>query len=92
MARASVHIVVHGRVQGVGFRFFTRDAAHRLGLSGWVRNSSGQTVEVQAEGEEAILRSFIEHLEEGPTFGRVDALDTSWEEPTGAEDSFTLRY
>ncbi|MDR2728761.1 MAG: acylphosphatase [Chitinispirillales bacterium] len=68
-------IVVSGRVQGVGYRYFTRDAAQSLGLSGWVRNTAGGRVELEAEGEQAAIDRLVEQLREGPALSRVTSVD-----------------
>ncbi len=65
------HLLVSGRVQGVGYRYFTRDSARALGLSGWVRNIRGGGVEVEVEGGRAVIDRFIEELRHGPPLSRV---------------------
>jgi acylphosphatase len=72
---------VHGRVQGVGFRQFTREAARRLGLAGWVANAPDGTVVGGAEGTSAALAAFRESLSQGPPFGNVTRLE--WTELDG---------
>lgn len=72
-----VGFVVHGRVQGVGFRAFAREEAQALGLHGFVRNEWDRTVCGAAEGAEADLECFRRSLERGPLFGRVSRLDWS---------------
>jgi acylphosphatase len=64
--------VVKGRVQGVGFRFFTENVANRLGLSGYVKNCADGTVEAYAVGNAAALEEFKTQLAEGPRSARVD--------------------
>jgi acylphosphatase len=64
--------VVIGRVQGVGFRFFTENWANRLGLSGYVKNCADGTVEAYAVGDAAALEEFRSRLEEGPRGARVE--------------------
>ncbi len=64
--------VVSGRVQGVGFRFFARDAARREGLSGTVRNLDDGDVEVVADGDEDAIKRFEIALRQGPIGARVD--------------------
>jgi len=76
----TVHCVVKGRVQGVGFRFFVADEAQALGLGGWVRNLPGGEVEAKASGPEAVLRLFVDRLHEGPILSRVTGVDVKWEE------------
>jgi len=64
-----------GRVQGVGFRWFVRGVARRLGVSGWVRNLPDGSVEVAAGGPEPVLAAFTAALRAGPPGARVDQLD-----------------
>lgn len=73
----AVHIVVHGRVQGVCFRASTQSRATELGLKGWVRNRPEGTVEIHAEGEKKALESFVEWCRQGPPAARVDQLDAN---------------
>lgn len=79
---------IHGRVQGVGFRYYTREVARELGLTGWVRNTWDGDVEVMAEGEEGRLARFIGMLREGPPRAEVSQIDTSWSDPTNEYDRF----
>lgn len=65
------HIVVSGRVQGVGFRFRTSHAAQALGLTGWVRNDPEGTVSMELQGEEELIYRLIPMLEQG-SWVRID--------------------
>lgn len=67
--------IVSGRVQGVSYRYFTQQAARELELTGWVRNLSDGSVEVQVAGDDQVLERFRQRLLEGPRFGRVDGID-----------------
>ncbi len=69
-----LHVRISGRVQGVGFRWFVREEARRLGLSGWVMNLPGGEVEVRAGGEGWSLQRLRRALEVGPTGAEVQAL------------------
>ena len=62
-----LHVRIRGRVQGVGFRWFVREEARRLGLSGWVMNLPGGEVEVRAGGASSSLQRLRRALEVGPT-------------------------
>jgi acylphosphatase len=66
---------VMGRVQGVGFRWWTRAQAIRLGLEGTVRNADDGSVEVQARGSEPALAELERLLNEGPPHARVRAVE-----------------
>ena len=70
----SRHMVVHGRVQGVGFRAFVEREALRRGLEGWVRNRRDGSVEAVFMGEAAAVAAAIEACRRGPLGARVDVL------------------
>jgi acylphosphatase len=86
-----VTIRVRGRVQGVGFRYFAREAANALKLTGFVRNTSDGDVEVVAEGNEGLLARFVGLLRQGPPSAVVTDMDVSWQDWTGAFDRFYVR-
>jgi acylphosphatase len=67
-----LHVVVSGRVQGVGFRWFVREKARRWGLTGWVRNRPDGTVEVAAIGRDENLEGLLRDIRVGPPGSRVD--------------------
>jgi acylphosphatase len=66
-----LHVEVQGRVQGVGFRWFVREEARRLGLAGWVRNLESGAVEVVAGGRAEAIASLRRALGEGPPAAEV---------------------
>jgi acylphosphatase len=68
------HLLVSGRVQGVGFRWFTRERARRRGLRGWVQNRPDGTVEVHVCGSEDILAGFLTELALGPDGAHVSEI------------------
>lgn len=67
-----VRLLVSGRVQGVGFRWFVREAARQHRLAGWVRNRPDGSVELEASGDDTGFRQFIEIIRQGPPGARVD--------------------
>jgi len=67
-----VHLEVCGAVQGVGFRWFTREIASRHDLAGWVRNRDDGCVELAVEGSDAAVQRFVAQVERGPRGARVD--------------------
>ena len=70
-----LHVVVRGRVQGVGFRWFVREEARRLDLAGWVQNRPDGAVEVAADGAEASIHALRRALEAGPQGANVTSVD-----------------
>ena len=87
--QVSLHAFAHGRVQGVGFRYFAIDEAQRLGLVGWVRNLDSGDVEVWAEGPREGLETFLDTLEKGPRLAIVHSVKASWGEATGRHKRFS---
>ena len=69
-----LHARIAGRVQGVGFRWFVREEARRLGLAGWVRNLPSGEVELVAEGSPAALDAFARTIGKGPPGARVEVV------------------
>jgi acylphosphatase len=88
----AVHVIVKGRVQGVSYRFFVIEEAHKLGLDGWVRNLLDGSVEVWAEGDRSLLETLIELLKVGPRWATVKDLVIKWEKPTYKEKGFTIKW
>lgn len=70
-----LHVRISGRVQGVGFRWFVREEARRLGLSGWVTNLPGGWVEVEAGGEASSLDRLRRALQVGPAGAQVEHVE-----------------
>ncbi|GMU53095.1 MAG: acylphosphatase [Candidatus Xenobia bacterium] len=77
----AVRVVVHGDVQGVGFRYFTRSQAGRLGLMGWVLNRPEGTVEAWAEGSPEAVEHWLAALRRGPEGSWVRLVEQSEESP-----------
>jgi len=75
-----VHIIVTGRVQGVGFRYFTAGRAHMLGLTGLARNLPHGQVEIIAEGDRASLEALIAAVRRGPPGAAVRDVRVAWDE------------
>jgi len=91
MKNRRVHVVVHGLVQGVFFRDYTRRQAQVLGVSGWVRNLRDGNVDAVIEGEPDKVAAMVEWLHTGSPHSVVDSLDIRDEEPRG-ETGFAIRY
>lgn len=82
---------VFGRVQGVGFRYFTLSIANELGLFGWVRNLPDGSVQLVAEGPKEQLDQFLNRLRIGPHSGRVDDVRYSWQSWQAEFNRFEVR-
>lgn len=80
--------VVHGTVQGVGYRYSTYYAAIRYGVKGWVRNRRDGTVEIMAQGDESAIAEFYAWIQKGPDLAQVNHVD---QEPgSGNFSDFTV--
>lgn len=81
---------VEGRVQGVCFRYYTRQRAHELEVNGWVRNERDGSVRVLAEGPRARLDQLLAFLHQGPEGARVDHVQVDWQPHRGDLETFSV--
>jgi acylphosphatase len=89
--RVARRYVIAGRVQGVGFRWFTHDAAAREGVHGWVRNLADGSVEVIAEGDQESIDRLEAAIRRGPSYARVERVDAEDIAPSGRSTGFDIR-
>ena len=90
-AKTGLRVLIAGRVQGVGFRYFTRDAAKACGIRGYARNLADGRVEVVAQGQPAALEQFVKELSKGPPLSAVQECLTEWMDNPGYFTEFTIR-
>lgn len=91
--QASLHAVVHGRVQGVGFREFVIGRVRSLRVSGYVRNlPDGAALEVVAEGPRRDLETLLAKIQKGPRLSTVGSVEVHWGPATGGFSSFEVRF
>lgn len=83
---------VRGRVQGVSFRYYTQREAHRLNLTGWVRNELDGSVMVVAEGRKESLAALVEFLRKGPRSATVDDVELIWSTPSREYEGFEVLW
>lgn len=88
---ARLEAVVHGRVQGVGFRVYALGVARGLSLRGWVANESSGRVRVVAEGPRVDLTRLLAALRSGPPAALVDRVDETWHPVAGTFAGFEIR-
>jgi acylphosphatase len=89
--RKRFEAVVHGRVQGVGFRWWVRNRAALLNLQGWVANEPSGSVRVVAEGDAPALQQLAAELRDGPSGAFVERVETSFGAATGEFRRFDIR-
>jgi acylphosphatase len=87
-----LNAIIHGYVQGVGYRAFAAREGRRLGLSGTVRNQPDGTVEVVAEGERVTLGELLRSLRRGPAESEVTRVEERWETAQGTISGFRITY
>lgn len=87
-----VHIFVSGLVQGVNFRYYTREMAKKLGVLGWVKNLRDGRVEVMMEGEEEKVQKMIDWLKKGPPLARVENLEIEFQDFQNEFSDFDIKY
>jgi acylphosphatase len=83
--------VIRGRVQGVGFRFFTEAAAEREAVHGWVQNRADGSVEAWLEGDAEAVDRVEARLRRGPSGARIDHVEVEDAVPTGRPTGFSIR-
>jgi acylphosphatase len=92
MAKELRIIQIHGKVQGVGYRFFATRVARRLGLKGSIENLRDGTVEAHVEGEKKAIEEWLEELKEGPRYAEVTSIDQETKEFTGRLGDFDVKF
>jgi len=85
------HVLVSGRVQGVGFRWYARETAERLGLGGWVKNLTDGRVELWLEGRDQAVEAMLVWLERGPPAAHVKNLEVVERASEGLR-TFSVRH
>lgn len=91
MADKRLHVVVHGKVQGIYFRAYAQAEGNRLELKGWVKNRADGAVEVAFEGEAEKVDQMLAWLKQGSPGSQVTKVDVNEERPVG-EAQFNIRY
>jgi acylphosphatase len=89
-AKARVHVLIAGRVQGVFFRAATKDEARARGLKGWVRNLPDGRVEALFEGDQQVLEGMLAWCRQGPPYAYVDRVEADWQPYRGDLGDFRV--
>lgn len=86
-----VHLRIDGFVQGVNFRYYTRQRAASLGLAGWVRNCPDGSVEIVAQGDAESVEALVNWARHGPSMARVDRFEIEEQDPDPHLTTFSVR-
>lgn len=87
-----LHLIIHGKVQGVYYRANALEQARARQLTGWVRNCANGCVEVVAEGPRELLEQLLAWCRRGPRAARVDRVDADWKPATGEFSGFEILH
>ncbi len=85
-------VTVQGRVQGVGFRYFVRQEARALGISGWVMNLTDGSVTMEIQGAPEVIDELIERLKRGNGYSKVVQLKSNDIAVVKGENKFGIKY
>lgn len=85
-----IQAIIHGQVQGVGFRYHTRQTAQRLELVGYVRNRADGTVELGAEGPQAAIDALLDWAHQGPPAAVVTQVEITFQPLQNTETQFSI--
>lgn len=91
-AKRRVHVLIFGKVQGVSFRYHTYELAKKLGITGWVRNTSDGKVEAVFEGDRDKIEKILEFCKRGPSLARVEKVEVKEEKFKGEFKDFKIVY
>ncbi len=91
MAKKRVHLIISGRVQGVGFRCNTFRQAVELGIHGWVRNIPDNKVEAVFEGDDHIVEQMVQWCYKGPSMSHVYNIEITKQQYSGEFQNFSIR-
>jgi len=86
------HLRIHGKVQGVGYRFYATRVARRMGLKGWIQNNRDGSVEALVEGEKKAIDEWVEEIREGPRYAEVIKIDAVSKDFTGTLPDFDVKF
>jgi len=87
-----LRIIVSGKVQGVGYRYFSQMKAVQYGIKGWVKNLPDGSVEIIALGTNDQLEPFLEELRNGNPFSKINDMEITEMDPIDHFQSFTIKY
>ena len=85
------HVFISGSVQGVGYRYFVKQNARKLGLTGWVRNTEDGGVEAVLQGDKKLIEQLIALCKNGPFMAEVQHVGLEWDAVKEEFADFTIR-
>jgi acylphosphatase len=92
MAKIQANIIITGMVQGVVFRWFIKERADDLGVTGWVKNQPDGSVKILALGERNKIKELITAAEQGPRFAQIADIKVDWQKPKNKFTDFEIVF
>ena len=89
---ACARVLIAGRVQGVGFRYFVTSKAEAFNIKGYVRNLDTGAVEIEVEGEKQEIHSFLKEVRQGPLHAQIYEFQVEWKPHKQQYDHFYVKY
>lgn len=86
-----LHLIIHGRVQGVGFRWRAKEEAERLHVTGWAQNNADSSITIVAEGDERSLKEFETTMRRGPRFAQIESMEVERTQASNRFPDFRIR-
>ena len=90
--KSAVHLIVSGKVQGVGFRWFVVKTGRSFALIGYAKNLPEGNVEIHAEGNKMDIQRFVGKVKQGSPSSRVDHIEIMWINPSNRFKDFAVKY
>jgi acylphosphatase len=90
--QTQAHVFIAGRVQGVNYRYYTRQRAVELNLRGWVRNMMDGRVEAVFQGDQIQVEKILKWCEHGPPSARVTDVEVKWQKPSETFSNFDIKF
>lgn len=88
----TAHVLVSGRVQGIGFRFFVSSVARRKGLKGYVRNLDDGRVEILLQGDEEVIKETLDIIKSGHPLAKINKIEVNWKSKGENFEDFQIIY
>jgi acylphosphatase len=90
--QSCARVLISGRVQGVGFRYFITSRAEQFDIVGYVRNLDTGAVEIEIEGDRAVIVEFLTEIKLGPRLAEIHEFQTEWKPYKMRYDRFFVKY
>lgn len=87
-----IQLTIHGKVQGVSYRYNTKKQAQKHNIKGWVKNQKDGTVKIKAQANKEKLKKLIQWCKKGPTRAQVQKIEKEWKKPQKEYKKFKIKH